>query len=109
MHWKVSFIRGSTVPAVIVLVIREDEKLWVGVVTCEEGEEGRGEVGVAFCDGDIGEGGRGCWWVSSSSVFLFLLGRIVVWTMLRNLPTEGSTSSGGWVGCQTCKVNHRDS
>ena len=51
-------------------------------MTLPEGEMGK-EGG-----GGREEGGRG-----ALSVFLFLLGRIVVWTILRNFPTDRSTSS----------------
>ena len=86
----------KVIPAVMVLVMREEERPNVGVVTCEDGEEGRGEEGVTLPEGEMGEeggggrveGGRG-----ALSVFLFLLGRIVVWTILRNFPTDRSISS----------------
>ena len=74
----------KVIPAVMVLVMREEERPNVGVVTCGDGEEGRGEEE----GGGREEGGRG-----ALSVVLFLLGRIVVWTILRSFPTDGSTSS----------------
>ena len=69
------------IPAVMVLVKSEDEKPRVGEVMCDPGEEGVwGEVGVTLSVGVEGvcvceEGGREG---GESSVFLFLLGRIVV-------------------------------
>ena len=65
----------------MVLVKSEDEKPRVGEVMCDPGEEGVwGEVGVTLSVGVEGvcvceEGGREG---GESSVFLFLLGRIVV-------------------------------
>ena len=52
----------------------------------EEGGRGGSEVREVRV---VGEGVAG-----SLESRLFLLGRMVVWTMLRNLPTVGSMSSG---------------
>ena len=49
----------KTIPAVMVLVMREEERPNVGVVTCEDGEEGRGEEGVTLPEGEMGEEGGG--------------------------------------------------
>ena len=50
------------IPAVMALVMREEERPNVGVVTCEDGEEGRGEEGGLSQRGRWerreGEGGR---------------------------------------------------
>ena len=73
----------KVIPAVMVLVMRE-ERPNVGVVTCEDGEEGRGEEGVTLPEremGEVGVGGRERGGRGALSVFLFLLGRIVVWTI----------------------------
>ena len=41
----------KVIPAVMALVMREEERPSVGVVTCEDGEEGRGEEGVTLPEG----------------------------------------------------------
>ena len=48
----------KVIPAVMVLVMREEERPNVGVVICEDGEEGRGEEGVTLPEGEMGEEGR---------------------------------------------------
>ena len=92
-----------TVPAVMVLVKREDENPRVGEVTCADGDIGSCEgvegEGVTLSE-EEGEGGVGG---ASLESFLFLLGRIVVWIMFLNFPTVGSTSSESvWVSVRVC-------
>ena len=69
------------IPAVMALVMREEERPNVSVVTCEDGEEGRGKEGVTLPEGEMGEEGGGGREEGGRGVFLFLLGRIVVWTI----------------------------
>ena len=95
--------RSYTVPAVMVLVKREDENPRVGEVTCADGDIGSCEgvegEGVTLSE-EEGEGGVGG---ASLESFLFLLGRIVVWIMFLNFPTVGSTSSERvWVSVRVC-------
>ena len=47
----------KVIPAVMVLVMREEERPNVGVVmiTCEDGDEWRGEEGVTLPEGEMGE------------------------------------------------------
>ena len=82
------------IPAVMVLVMSDEEKPSVGDVTCEDGEMGElGEGATLSDDIEAEEGKVMAVGVASPDIFLFFVGRIVVWIMFLNLPTVGSTSS----------------